>query len=135
MEDLMLLGVIVATLAAIGLGFLWYSPAVFGSVWLRLLRKYVKDVPSMNKSMGPMYLQLVLGAFVQAFVLDMFINRLGVVTAVEAVVLALWLWVGLVLPGRYNDVIFEGKRKKMFLIDVGYQAVSLVVMAVVLVLL
>lgn len=134
MQDLVLLGVIVATLCAIGLGFLWYSPAVFGAVWLKLLKKYVKETPDMNRNMGPMYLQMVLGAFLTAFVLDMFINRLGVVTVAEAVVLALWLGVGIALPGRYNDVIFQGKRKKMFLIDAGYQVASLVVMAIVLVL-
>lgn len=133
MQDPILLSVLFATLASMALGFLWYYPAVFGNVWLSLMKRYVKDMPDMNKKMASVYLQMFLVNFLAAYVLAMLVVQLNIVTAREAVLLATWLAIGFVATSKYTDVLFEGKRRKMFLVDAGYWVVNFIVMTLVLV--
>lgn len=127
-----LLSVLIASVASMVLGFLWYSPVLFGTAWMKLKGFTQASLKDAQKKMGPMYTLSFIGAFVMAWVLSMVISLVGVADAMEAARVAFWMWLGFVAPVQMTGVIFGDKKWKLFGIDTGYQLASLLAMAVVI---
>lgn len=121
-----------ALLAGIGthmlLGMLWYSPLLFGNMWMRSLKRTNKDVS--------MHAGHLIGAALVGFTIVLclghFMNALGVSTCRAAVEYALLLWLGFIATTRFSDVIWQGKPMATYLIDAGYWAVNLSIISCVL---
>ena len=127
-----LLSILIASVASMVLGFLWYSPALFGNAWMKLkgfTRASLKDA---QKKMGPMYALSWVGGLVMAWILSMIISLVGVVDTMGAAQVAFWMWLGFVAPVQMTGVIFGSKEWKLFAIDTSYQLASLIAMGVII---
>ncbi len=126
------LAVLVAALSSMVIGFLWYSPILFGKPWMKLMGWNEKMMKDKSSKMGPAYLVMLISSLVMAYVLAHFINFLAVKTWSDALMLAFWAWLGFIVTNGTSAVIWEGKPIKLFLINVFYCLVDLMAMALIL---
>lgn len=130
------LAVIVATVVAMVLGFLWYGP-LFGKPWMQLMGFTKESIEkAKGKGMGKTYALMMLGALVMAYVLAhslVFASTYTETTgAIAGVMVGFWSWLGFVAPVMMGAQLWEGKPWKLFAIQGGYYLVSLVSMGVIL---
>lgn len=123
------IGIGLATISAMVVGFFWYSPGVFGTVWMKLAGL---DREKAKKGMlGPMVLSL-LGSFVTAYVLSYFVfvwhGFFGAGFFMDSVTCSFWLALGLAAPTLIIHNSFEQKPWKLTALAVGNRFVTLIVM-------
>lgn len=124
------LSVFVTAFAAFMLGWLWYSPILFGNAWMKLMKISKKQQEKGKKDMMKGMWKVMLGGFfvtlVLVFMLDLFLNFLNVVTFSQGMLLGFLLWAGFLATTMFNTVLYEGKPFKMYLINAGHYLVVLV---------
>lgn len=115
-------GVAIATVSAFLLGGLWYSPVVFGRLWMKLNGFTEDDLKSGTaKIFGTSFLlQLV-----SAVTLAAFLGKSGLVFSLFAGLMVGLLWVGASLGITY---LFERKSFKLYLINAGYHILAYTIM-------
>lgn len=86
----------------------------------------LKPVPAM--ALG------LVNSLIMAYVLGYFASALGAVGAVEALVLAFWVWLGFVATAQISGFLWEGKSFKLFILNTAYSLVVYGVMSLILVL-
>ncbi len=127
--------VLVAAVASMIVGSVWYSQVLFGKVWVRLSGKSQKDIDkAKQRGMGKLYLMAFIGALVMAYVLAHFIRYLEVTNVVGVIQLVFWLWLGLIATVSLGAVLWDGKPWGLYVLNVVYQLVSLIIIGIVLVL-
>lgn len=121
--------VLVAAVAAMILGFLWYSPVLFGKQWMKLMgiTQDSKKKEGMVKTMGISFLTEI----IMAIVLGSLLMTSMVDSLTNALVFAFMIWLGFIATTMINTVLFDKKPFNLFLINSGYQLGSLLVMAIV----
>ena len=131
-----LLSVLIAAIASMVAGFIYYSPVVVGKPWMKLMGFTEKSMKEAQKKMGPMYALSFVAALVTAYVLAHFVALAdyfyGIDPMATALTTAFFAWLGFVMPAQLTDVIFGNKIVKLFAINTGYQLVSLLAMGVVI---
>ena len=131
MMSVNLFAVVVAALASVGVGFLWYHPRVFGTMWMRLTG-LSPDVIERGKKHPLITTLAALGAsFLMAYTLSRFAFMWGVLTLTNALELAFWVWLGLVVPLLISPVLWEGRPWKLFLLNAMYWFVTITLMSVI----
>ena len=73
-----LAAIAIASVAAMGVGFLWYSNALFGKEWMKLVGISKSDVK--KDEMPKLYGIMFAGAIIEAYILSMFIHYAGAFT-------------------------------------------------------
>jgi hypothetical protein len=129
------LGVIVAALAGIFLGFLWYGP-LFGKAWMKLMGFSKESIEKQKKKgMGASYAMMTLGTLLMAYVLahttEFAMNYTNIYGMTGGLMSGVWTWAGFVVPVKIGDQLWGGKSWKLFLLDGGYSFVSLALMGVI----
>lgn len=128
-----MIAIIIAAISQFVLGALWYSPLLFGKVWMKIMGAdslSPEDLKSMQKSMAPFYLlQLVLSVL---FSWQLWRTLLSFGTE-SLYAHAFMLWLGFILPIQVGSVIW-GKTEKKFwvkqiLIMTSYQLVGMLLSA------
>lgn len=113
--DINFLAIAIAVVLQFILGAVWYSPLMFGKIWMKIhdCDKLSKDeLQKMQKEMGPFYgLQLIVTS-VTTVILAVFINALP---QFSPFIIAFWFWLGFVVPTQVSAIIFGGDEKKWFL--------------------
>ncbi len=124
-----------AVVASMLIGYLWYSPMLFGKPWMKLMGISKEDMKGAKKGMTKMYTLSAVAAFVTAYVLFhvsvMSQKSFGYSPLDAGLSSAFWVWLGFVAPVQFTDVLFGGKKFHLFAINTGYQLASLLVMGVV----
>ena len=130
------LAVLVAGVAAMAVGFLWYGPLLFAKPWMKLMGHTKETMEGAKKDLAKTYTESFILTLVSAYVLShvmglsqSFYNYGAVMTGLTS---AFWMWLGFVMPVQATDVLFGGKKWKLFGINTGYQLASLLAMGVVL---
>ena len=121
------LAVLIAAVASMVLGALWYSPLLFGKVFMKLSKMSEKDCK--NANMTRSYALAFVGSLVTAFVLAHFVDYLEVSSFSGAFMAAFWIWLGFFVTTSMSSVLWEGKPWTLYFINIGHSLVSLVVMA------
>ncbi len=126
-------GVLLAALSAMIIGMIWYSPAVFGKPWMKMMGINDKD---MKNKMTQATAWLVVASLVTAYVLAHFIaytyNYAGGSWLSAAVLTSLWVWLGFVATAIVAHGVFDPRDKKVHYINAGNRLVTLVIMALIL---
>lgn len=120
--------IVVAALAALFLGALWYSPVTFSKIWQRELKMSDEEFNSGNpiKIFGTTIILLFLGSFC----LEMFIGSTATVFEGSIAGLAIGLfWISTSIG---MNCLFERKSFKLFLIDAGYFTIAYTIMGAIL---
>lgn len=124
-----LLGILIATAAAMVIGSIWYSKPVFGKDWQKLVGLKDKDMKQgAAKSMAIMLLM----ALITAIVLQRFVVIANPQNYVEALKLGAWLWLGFVATYAIGGSAFEKRPTKLVIINVLNQLITLLVMSAIL---
>ncbi|MBI5644836.1 DUF1761 domain-containing protein [Candidatus Kaiserbacteria bacterium] len=132
------LAVIVAAIANMVLGFLWYGP-LFGKTWSHLMgwgEMTPDKMAAMQKKARLGYAVSFVGALVMAFVLAHALVFASTYLKVEGVHAGLaagfWNWLGFVAPVTVGAVLWDGKPWKLWFINAGYYLVTLLIMGEIL---
>lgn len=124
-----ILAIVLASIISMGLGFLWYSPMLFGNQWIKLMGYTKESMEKAKKEMGKAYAISFVGALVMAYVLSKFVT--GSVL-MDGILTGFWMWLGFVAPVQMTEVLFGGKKWNLYYINTGYQLASLLAMSAVL---
>lgn len=131
-----ILAVILAGIASMAVGFLWYSPLLFAKPWMKLMGYTDKSMKQAQAEMGKTYAMSFIASLVSAYVLYhvmvMSINYFHYAAVPTGVISAFWMWFGFVAPVQMTDVLFGKKTWTLFGINTGYQLASLLVMGLVM---
>jgi hypothetical protein len=130
------LGVLLAGVASMLVGFLWYSPILFAKPWMKLSGLSDDSMKKMQSKMGPMYglsfLASLVTAYVMTHVMVMSENFFHYPMMQTGITTAISMWLGFVAPVQMSDVLFGGKKWALFAINTSYQLVSLLAMGLVI---
>lgn len=130
---------VAATVAAVVIGFIWYHPKVFGTIWGNALGMDMDKKPTgaeMGKNMGFMILGALSTAFVflmvtQAFTPDAWLHDGDTLTASMALQGAFFVWIGFNMPILYSRVTWEGGKMVLLWVNGAYYIVQLAAMAMI----
>jgi hypothetical protein len=124
--------VLVAGIVSMVVGALWYSPMLFGKMWMTLSGMSETDAKAMKgKGMGQTYAAALLVQLVMAYVFYQFLD-LGAGYA-GAFQTAFWLWLGFIATVMLGTVLWERKPVQLYMLNIAYWLVNLFVMGSVLV--
>jgi Protein of unknown function (DUF1761) len=127
--------VLVAAIATMVLGFIWYSPLLFARPWM-LAMGYDPDDKSkmqeMQKSAGPSYMISFVASLVSAFVLAKIIHVTTVDTALYGMKIGFAVWLAFVTTVQLTAKLFGNQSTKLYLINTGYQLVCYLAMGAIL---
>jgi hypothetical protein len=128
--DVNYIAVIVAAIINMVLGAIWYSPFVFGKIWMTAMKKTKEDVKGQNmvKTHG---LSLV-SSVILAFILAAFVGLLGASTLQSGAIAGFFVWLGFVVTTNSASYLYEFKPLKVYEIYMAYQLVALVAMGALL---
>jgi Protein of unknown function (DUF1761) len=135
-HHLNLLAVLVAAIATMVVGFLWYSPILFAKPWMRAMGYDPNDrlkTQEMQKSAGPAYLWSFVASLVSAFILATLLHALEVQSLGIALLVASHVWLGFVATVQLTGALFMKQSMKLFAINTGYQLVCYLAMGAILV--
>jgi hypothetical protein len=130
-----LLPVLVAAIATMVVGFLWYSPLLFAKPWMLLMGYDPNDktaLEKMQKSAGKSYGISFLASLVSAFVLAKIILVFTVNSALYGMKVGFAVWLGFVATVQLTDVLFARRPAKLYLINTGYQMICYLAMGAIL---
>jgi hypothetical protein len=132
--DVNIVAVIVAGIVSMVTGLIWYGP-LFGKKWMALHGKTMKDFEAMKGDMPKMYAQGFVLALVTAYVLAWNMGAyamIGPVTMIDGAIAGFFVWLGFVATTQYGGVLWEGMRKKVFLLNTLYSLVNLLIIGALL---
>jgi hypothetical protein len=119
--------VIVAGIASMVLGFLWYGP-LFGKTWMKLSGHNPKSMKKMMSPAKAMSIGFVL-TLINAYVLAVFTGLLQITNVMGALQVAFWIWLGFNLPIIAGSWIWDGKPFKLFALLAIHRIIELAIMA------
>lgn len=127
--DVSILAIILAVVANMVIGALWYSPLLFANIWVKALGKNMEDMNPEGAKIG--YTLTTLGGFFTAYVLSLFIHLLDLVTVLDGALIG--LLVGFVAAFReLSPTFFESRKYTLFFISAGYHILSLTIMGIII---
>lgn len=124
-----LVSVFVAAIAATILGFFWYSPVMFGKKWMEL--GGIKEGEK-KEGMGKTYTISFLTTLIMAYVLALVVYLTQASTIWTGATAGFWAWLGFVATFAVNSVLFEKKSWSLWLLNNGYNLLSLALMGAIL---
>lgn len=127
--------VLVAAVASMVLGGLWYGP-LFGKQWIALAGVNPMNMPGGKAAARKGYVIGFLGSLVMAYTLahalvfaSAYLNAGGVSAGLMA---GFWNWLGFIAPVLLGAVLWEGKSWKLWTLNAAYYLVSLSLMGMIL---
>ena len=126
------LALLVAVVATFALGALWYSPLVFGNMWVRAHGYSPERLERMKKAAPRAYGISFVAFLVMAHVFAFLAAHVGVGTALGGAKLGLALWLGFAATIGLTSWVYSDKPLTTYLIDAGYQLVYLLVMGAII---
>ena len=113
------LAVLVAAIANMVIGAVWFMPAVFGRRWMRytgLTSETIENTPHMWAS----YLGSFLGSVLLAYAVARIAAYAGAESVTDAAILMLLIWAGLVLVPLSDETLWERRPMGLFYL-VGFR--------------
>lgn len=129
------LAVLVAAIASMVLGGLWYGP-LFGKKWMAYMGWAPDKAQEMKKGATKGYVFQFIGSLVMSYVLVhalIFAGAYLKVSGLSAGLMAgFWNWLGFVAPVTLGAVLWEGKPAGFWLLNNGFYLISLLAMGTIL---
>ncbi len=124
-----LLAVLGATLATMILGMLWYSPPVFGKMWMR---ETGITAAKAEKGMKRSFIIGTLSNLLLAYFLALLLVIVRPGSFQAAFLFGSMLWLGIVVPLELSGVAWERRSWTLLLINAGWSLVSFLVIVSIL---
>jgi len=123
------IALVVVAVAKSFIGFLWYSPALFGKVFVRLAgcdeKKLMKDFPRA-------IIVDIVANFIMAFVLVHAVAYAGANSFAAGLAVGFFNWIGFVAVATLFSVNFEQRPLRLFFLNNGFQLITIAIMGAVL---
>lgn len=127
------LAVLLATLSSFVVGMIWYSRGLYGTSWAKMVGLNDKQLSEgMPKAMGMSFVASLLMAYVVAHVTYLTNSFYGNSFLRDALCTAFVLWLGVSAATIVTHDAFEKRRKKLTLINVGNQLLTLLAMGLII---
>jgi hypothetical protein len=133
MQDVNLLAVLVAAIASMVVGSVWYGP-IFGKKFSEIMgfnNLTPEQQAAMKKGMGLSYGLQFVASLLMYYVLAYFMNAMDQATVNGGLMTAFWAWLGFLVPFKLGETIWGGKWP-LFWIGIGYWLVNLLVAGAIL---
>ena len=124
-------GIIVATVANMFLGSLWFSQSVFGKKWMAW-EGHAGATMGGSRPLNVLIALTGIGALVSSYVLAYLLVQTGTQTIDGGAKIGLFCGIGLVVPAMLADHLFNDRKDILFLIVAGYPVVGLFVTGAIL---
>jgi len=124
------LAIVAAAIVNMIVGALWYGPMLFAKQWMEWNNISVEEMKKINP--GPLYAQSLVATLVAYFVLALLIRGLGATTAAEGMKTAFMMWLGFVTTVQFTANLFSYKKIQSYLLDTGYQLLTMLIAGVIL---
>ncbi len=119
------IAIIVAAIVQVVLGFIWYGP-LFGKTWMSMMGMTQQSMS--REGMGKTYAWTVVGSLVTAYVLAKLVGWYGAKDFGGGIAAGFWAWLGFVATVTLSSVLYEKRSVNLYVLNNGYQLVSLAVM-------
>ncbi len=129
-SDINLFAVLLAAVAYMGIGAAWYSPILFGNLWMQ--ERGIKPGEISAEAAKKAMLSMIVVALVMATGLALILNKLNITTVDGALESGLLLWAALTAPPLATAVLYENQSIKVYVISVAYHLVATLTMAIIL---
>ena len=123
--------VLVAAVATMPLGFLWYSPMLFANPWMKLMGYDPNDkakIAEMQKSAGRSYALAFVASGLSAAVLGKIIAIASVHSVLYGMKFGFAIWLGFVTTVQLTNALFSRQPWRLYAINTGYQLVCYLAM-------
>ncbi|MCC7432429.1 DUF1761 domain-containing protein [Candidatus Peregrinibacteria bacterium] len=130
-----LIAAIVSAIVFMALGFLWYSPMLFGKPWAKMMGYDMSDkkaMEKMQKEAGLAYAVSMIGSIVAAIVIAYLLKVTPNLSIIHSLIYISIIWLGLVATHTISLVLYDRKPLKLWLINSGYNWVGVMLMTVIL---
>ena len=128
LPDVNLWAVLVSAILNIVIGTLWYSPLLFGKIWMEANGINEEEMKGAYKA----YLGAFLNSFISAYVLSVFINWIGAENALQGAFIGFLAWLGFVATTQFSAVLWEKKPLNLYGIHAGVMLLNLIAMGALL---
>jgi hypothetical protein len=118
LSNINFVAVLVAGIAHMVIGLIWFMPGFFGKQWTQLTKQEMKPARQWIAA-G------IIGHQVMALVLAVVVYLANATTTFEGVVVGMLLWIGFVVPLEIGELIWEKIPFKLFAIRIGNHLVGL----------
>lgn len=122
------LGVLIATVAGMVLGAVWYSPLLFGNRWMKCLGKTPETIGSATLPM----IGSVLACSLSATGVAILFSLVGANSLSDALSLGVVLGLFIIFPALLSDNLFCGWGNTLLLIQSGYRIASVLFMSIIM---
>ncbi len=126
------LAVLVAAIANVLFGMIWWSNMLFGQKWRKLMGMgdmSKAEVKKKMKEQTPAHITSFVTSLLAAFFLANFIILLQVTTPAEAFKVASMIWVGFVATTSLVDYKYAGRKCNLWAINYFYSLFGFVIMS------
>lgn len=120
----------IAIVADMMLGALWYSPLLFGKLWMKAVG--IEKPEDLEASAKPAYAASGLSAVAMALFISWLLGTLKIQSTGEALPVVLVLWLGVIAPVVAVPYFWENRPKVPYGIYCGYKLVAICITAVIL---
>lgn len=120
------LAVLLAFVASMAIGFVWYLPAVLGNRWMAAINKTEDDLKNISGGPG-IWVPMMVAAALTAILLAVLISKLGLDNALAGGFFALVLALVFRAGGHMIHNGFAGRPAAVTLIDSGHDLVAMTV--------
>ena len=117
------LAIIIAAVANMVIGTLWYGTWAFGKSWIKLSGHNMGE----GIAMGPLYGMTALAALVQAITMAWFVSQTGANSGAAGAIIGLYVGLGCVATAMFAEVLFAGRHPRLYAITAGYSVVAAIV--------
>lgn len=131
-SNLNLTAILVATLVSFMLGGLWYC-MLFSKAWMVALGINQEDVDDANISMGRALGASAFASLLTAGALGLLLSSATPITWTFGIEVALLVWVAFSIGPMFKMVFWEERPWALFAIDGGYELVSILASAAILI--
>ena len=122
-----LVAVLVGAIASMVIGMIWYGP-LFGKTWMNLMGINKSKMKDATKS----YLIQFVGAIVMVYVLAHFVQYAGAKDIIGGLQTGFWIWLGFIATVGLGSILWDGKPLELYLINMGYHLVTLLIVGTIL---
>jgi len=120
------LAVVVATVVALVIGFIWYSPRVFGNRWMA----YLGTTQAQLGNPGPTGMLVgVVASLINAWALAVLALNLGGKSVTDGVLLGVLAWLGFMATITAAQISFEKKSWGLWVLNNAHNLLVQVIMA------
>ncbi len=125
-----LLPVIVVGIINMAIGMLWYSPYLFGKLWIKSMHKTPDEA---KQGANPfIYIFNTIASLVLAYVLAHLVKYANINTAEMGATAGFWVWLGFVVTTVLPVYLYEDRNKMLFILYIIYQMFAIIIMGVIL---